>query len=245
MTITRAATSTTCRAPSPARTRTSATSISASRPNAAGTLPQRPAQRSGSRPAGCTLPPARAPQANNYSIAQKDFNPVTYQGARLSALYQINDDWNVLITESLQDLDAEGLSVEYPDRLRLPDAAAAAGHVVRAVLQQGQLFEHGLDRQRQDRRSQGGLYRRLHRPPHPRADGLHQLFAHGRRHVLPVLGRHDRLWAPGSAAAAIRRSATGRTRSTTPISATKSASARRTTGACAPSAAPIRKQFRI
>ena len=68
------------------------------------------------QPAGaaglCTLP--GAPQANNFSIAAKDFNPTTYMGARLSALYQINDDWNVLISESLQHLDAEGLSVEYP-----------------------------------------------------------------------------------------------------------------------------------
>jgi len=62
----------------------------------------------------CTLPPARAPQANNFSIAQKDFNPVTYQGARLSGLYQINDDWDVLISESLETLDAQGLSVEFP-----------------------------------------------------------------------------------------------------------------------------------
>jgi outer membrane receptor protein involved in Fe transport len=62
----------------------------------------------------CTLPPARAPQSNNFAIAQKDFNPVTYQGARFSALYQVNDDWNALITESLESLDAQGLSVEYP-----------------------------------------------------------------------------------------------------------------------------------
>ncbi len=62
----------------------------------------------------CALPNARAPQANNTAIAQKDFNPVTYQGARFSALYQVNDDWNVLISESLEDLDAQGLSVEYP-----------------------------------------------------------------------------------------------------------------------------------
>jgi iron complex outermembrane receptor protein len=62
----------------------------------------------------CTLPTARAPQANNSAIAQKDFNPVTYQGTRLSALYQVNDDWNLLISESLESLDAQGLSVEYP-----------------------------------------------------------------------------------------------------------------------------------
>jgi iron complex outermembrane receptor protein len=60
----------------------------------------------------CTI--ANAPQANNFAIARNDQNPVDYTGARISALYQINDDWNVLISESLQNLDAEGLSVEYP-----------------------------------------------------------------------------------------------------------------------------------
>ena len=48
------------------------------------------------------------------AIAGPDQNPVTHQGARLSALYQVNDDWNVLISESLSRLDAEGLATEYP-----------------------------------------------------------------------------------------------------------------------------------
>jgi outer membrane receptor protein involved in Fe transport len=82
------------------------------KPTAAGICPN--GLPAGSATGLCTLPTARAPQANNYSIAQKDFNPVTYQGARLSALYDINDDWNVLIAESVENLDAEGLSVEYP-----------------------------------------------------------------------------------------------------------------------------------
>jgi outer membrane receptor protein involved in Fe transport len=60
----------------------------------------------------CTL--ANAPQANNYAIARNAQNPVDTTGARISALYQVNDDWNVLIEESLQNLDAEGLSVQYP-----------------------------------------------------------------------------------------------------------------------------------
>ena len=61
---------------------------------------------------GCTVP--GAPQANNNAIAQKDQNPTTYQGGRISASYDINDDWNVLIQQSFQDLDAEGLYAEYP-----------------------------------------------------------------------------------------------------------------------------------
>ena len=39
---------------------------------------------------------------------------MTYQGARFSALYQVNDDWDVLISESLENLNAQGLSVDYP-----------------------------------------------------------------------------------------------------------------------------------
>jgi outer membrane receptor protein involved in Fe transport len=82
------------------------------KPNGAGVCPN--GAPAGSQTGFCTLPRTLAPQANNFSIAQKDFNPVTYQGARFSALYQVNNDWDVLITESLENLDAEGLSVEYP-----------------------------------------------------------------------------------------------------------------------------------
>ncbi len=71
------------------------------------------------KPAGaatglCTLPGASAPQANNFAIQGKDFNPTTYSGGRVSALYDIDDNWNVLITESLENLETDGLSVEYP-----------------------------------------------------------------------------------------------------------------------------------
>jgi iron complex outermembrane receptor protein len=52
--------------------------------------------------------------ANNYSVAQNDWNPVDYQGARLSGLWKINDDWNLLIAESYQNLDAKGQSSTYP-----------------------------------------------------------------------------------------------------------------------------------
>jgi iron complex outermembrane receptor protein len=63
--------------------------------------------------AGFCSPPNSGP-INNYAIAKKDQNPTTYTGGRVSALYEINNDWNVLITESLQSLDAEGLSADYP-----------------------------------------------------------------------------------------------------------------------------------
>ena len=63
-------------------------------------------------PAGCTT--TNAVQVNNYNLARNAQNPVTTTGIRVEALYEINNDWNVLIAESLQNLDAEGLSVEYP-----------------------------------------------------------------------------------------------------------------------------------
>ncbi|RDS80062.1 TonB-dependent receptor [Dyella psychrodurans] len=51
---------------------------------------------------------------NNYSVAQNNWNPVDTQGARLSALWKINDNWNFLIAESYQNLDAKGQSSTYP-----------------------------------------------------------------------------------------------------------------------------------
>ena len=58
--------------------------------------------------------PANAASANNYNIAGRAQNPVTYQGIRASALWQINDDWNVLIQQSYQYMDAEGTDEQYP-----------------------------------------------------------------------------------------------------------------------------------
>jgi iron complex outermembrane recepter protein len=52
--------------------------------------------------------------ANNYNLAQRAANPITYTGGRLSALYQINDDWDVLIAQSYQNMEADGESIQFP-----------------------------------------------------------------------------------------------------------------------------------
>lgn len=68
--------------------------------------------------------PALNQVANNSQIAAKDINPVTYKGFRLSGLYQINDDWNVLVTQSWQNMEADGVFAEMPqgsDLETLPD----------------------------------------------------------------------------------------------------------------------------
>jgi iron complex outermembrane recepter protein len=67
----------------------------------------------GSGGVACQVPPD-APVINNNNIAARAINPVTYQGARASALWQINDDWNALITQSYQDLDAQGVFYQMP-----------------------------------------------------------------------------------------------------------------------------------
>ncbi len=40
---------------------------------------------------------------------------MTYQGARVSALWDINADWNALITQSYQSIDAEGVFYQMPN----------------------------------------------------------------------------------------------------------------------------------
>jgi iron complex outermembrane recepter protein len=58
--------------------------------------------------------PPGTPSINNNSLAANNQNPVTYQGIRASALWQINDAWNALIQQSYQNMDAEGMDVQYP-----------------------------------------------------------------------------------------------------------------------------------
>ena len=68
--------------------------------------------------------PALNEVANNTLIAAKDINPVTYKGFRLSGLYQINDDWNILVAQSYQNMEADGIFAEMPygsDGQKLPD----------------------------------------------------------------------------------------------------------------------------
>lgn len=57
---------------------------------------------------------ANAGQYNNNSSARKDYNPVDYTGGRLAAKWQINNDWDLLISEMYQHLDVEGTSTQFP-----------------------------------------------------------------------------------------------------------------------------------
>jgi outer membrane receptor protein involved in Fe transport len=63
----------------------------------------------------CTLPTRSG--INNYALARNAQNPTTTQGVRAEALWDINNDWSLLISESYQNLDAEGSSYAYPQSL--------------------------------------------------------------------------------------------------------------------------------
>ncbi len=59
--------------------------------------------------------PANAPVINNNAIAARAINPVTYTGTRFELLYQINDNWNVLLTQSYQNMDSQGVFYQMPN----------------------------------------------------------------------------------------------------------------------------------
>jgi iron complex outermembrane recepter protein len=52
--------------------------------------------------------------ANNNNLVANGINPVTYEGFRLSALYKFSDDWNALLVQSYQSIDAEGVFYDTP-----------------------------------------------------------------------------------------------------------------------------------
>lgn len=53
--------------------------------------------------------------ADNGAKVEDDFNEVTYAGARLSGLWQINDDWKLLVGVTQQTMDSEGVFFQDPE----------------------------------------------------------------------------------------------------------------------------------
>jgi iron complex outermembrane receptor protein len=58
--------------------------------------------------------PTNSVSVNNNNLVGNAINPVTYTGARFSALYKINEDWNALLTQSYQNMDSQGVFNEMP-----------------------------------------------------------------------------------------------------------------------------------
>jgi iron complex outermembrane receptor protein len=58
-----------------------------------------------------TVPPG-SESINNNNLVGNAINPVTYKGARAEVLYQVNNDWSALLTQSYQDMRADGVFSE-------------------------------------------------------------------------------------------------------------------------------------
>jgi iron complex outermembrane receptor protein len=58
--------------------------------------------------------PADSPTINNYLLAADESNPLTYKGIRASALWKINDDWEALLTQTYQNMNAQGVFYSMP-----------------------------------------------------------------------------------------------------------------------------------
>ena len=65
------------------------------------------------KPTAYGVPPGSAVINNNHAV-DNAINPVTYQGVRAFALYKINDDWNVLLAQTYQDIHAQGVFYQMP-----------------------------------------------------------------------------------------------------------------------------------
>jgi outer membrane receptor protein involved in Fe transport len=63
---------------------------------------------------GYAAVPTNSVVINNASTVGNAINPVTYKGFRLSALGKINDDWSILLAQSYQQMDAQGVFYEMP-----------------------------------------------------------------------------------------------------------------------------------
>jgi len=63
---------------------------------------------------GGTPVPANSTSLNNNNLVGNAINPVTYTGLRLSALYKVNEDWNALLTQSYQNMNAQGVFYQMP-----------------------------------------------------------------------------------------------------------------------------------
>ena len=65
--------------------------------------------------AGADLSAVNFIPADNSDIAGEDINGVTYTGARISAQWDISDNWDLLVAHTTQDTEADGVFFADPD----------------------------------------------------------------------------------------------------------------------------------
>jgi outer membrane receptor protein involved in Fe transport len=62
---------------------------------------------------GWCVPPG-SPSLSNATIAKRAINPVTYQGTRIELLTKFSDDWSLLLSQSYQHMQADGVFYQQP-----------------------------------------------------------------------------------------------------------------------------------
>lgn len=63
---------------------------------------------------GFCVPPG-SPAIDNAGTIGNAINPVTYEGIRVEALYKFNDNWDLLISQSYQDMESQGVFYQQPN----------------------------------------------------------------------------------------------------------------------------------
>jgi iron complex outermembrane recepter protein len=58
--------------------------------------------------------PTNSVSINNNNLVANAINSVTYTGIRVSMLYKVNDAWDALLTQSYQNMDAQGVFYDMP-----------------------------------------------------------------------------------------------------------------------------------
>ncbi|MDE0360994.1 MAG: TonB-dependent receptor plug domain-containing protein [Rhodospirillaceae bacterium] len=65
--------------------------------------------------AGVDLSNIHFEEADNHDVAGSDINGVTYTGGRISAQWDISDNWDLLVAHTTQDTEADGVFFADPD----------------------------------------------------------------------------------------------------------------------------------
>ena len=65
--------------------------------------------------AGADLSNVNFIDADNSALVEDDFNDTRYTGGRISALWNVNDDWSVRVGAMVQEIDSDGTFYAYPN----------------------------------------------------------------------------------------------------------------------------------
>ncbi|MBV8308493.1 MAG: TonB-dependent receptor, partial [Gammaproteobacteria bacterium] len=71
--------------------------------------------------------PADSQTINNYLVTGNDINTLTYQGIRASLLWKMSETWELLLSQTYQNMDAEGVFYSMPSTGGGPEGPDAIG----------------------------------------------------------------------------------------------------------------------